>query len=80
MNTDLQERKIELTRRFEYVDSNGDLAYLPIMSWQTAVTVQRQTLVRVGFGDYRPIHGGYHEDDLKSVLAANGHLCRSDFM
>lgn len=80
MNNPLNERKIQLTNRFIYISGDGTEKTLPAYSWQTAVTVQGQTLIRVGFGDYRKINGGYQEDDLKDVLDANGFLCRSDFM
>ena len=78
-NNPLNERKIRLTEEFDYTDSDGNSQYLPVMSWADAVTVQGQTLVRVAFGDCRPIHR-FQEDDLKDVLAANSHLCRSDLM
>ena len=76
----LNERKIQLTRTFDYVSDDGTEMYLPSMSWVDAVDVQGQTLVRVAFGSWRPIYSGYQEDDLKDVLEKNTHLTRSDFM
>ena len=76
----LNERKIQLTRQFNFVSDDGTEMHLVPYSWQDVVTVQGQTLVRVAFGQYRKIDNGFQEDDLKDVLTANGHLCRSDFM
>ena len=76
----INERKIQLTRQFDYVSDAGTEMHLMPYSWQTAVDIQGQTLIRVGFGEYRKIYNGFQEDDLKDVLAKNGHLCRSDFM
>ena len=58
-----------------------DRADLPFGSWQTAVDLNGTTLIKCGFGDWRIIPKyWFEEDDLKDVLDANSHLCRSDLM
>jgi hypothetical protein len=51
--------------------------------WHQAVELNGHTLLRLKIGEFVDMtanHLRFGEDDLKDVLSANGHLCRSDFM